>query len=41
MATQTMTTGLFFDYLGIRVDAIKAEGKHIVLNWTLDDMDSS
>jgi alkyl sulfatase BDS1-like metallo-beta-lactamase superfamily hydrolase len=36
-SVRAMTTGLFFDYLGIRLDAIKAEGKHIVLNWTFTD----
>jgi alkyl sulfatase BDS1-like metallo-beta-lactamase superfamily hydrolase len=28
---------LAFDFLGVRLNAVKAEGKHIVLNWTFSD----
>jgi alkyl sulfatase BDS1-like metallo-beta-lactamase superfamily hydrolase len=28
---------LAFDYLGVRLNAAKAEGKHIVINWTFTD----
>jgi alkyl sulfatase BDS1-like metallo-beta-lactamase superfamily hydrolase len=28
---------LAFDFLGVRVNAAKAEGKHIVINWTFTD----
>lgn len=34
---RAMTVGLFFDYLGIRLNALRAEGKHIVLNWAFTD----
>ena len=29
--------GLFFDYLGVRLDAAKAEGKAMVINWNFPD----
>lgn len=29
---------LAFDYLGVRLNAVKAEGKHIVINWTFTDL---
>jgi alkyl sulfatase BDS1-like metallo-beta-lactamase superfamily hydrolase len=28
---------LFFDFLGVRLDAAKAEGKHLVINWVFTD----
>jgi len=34
---RALTTGLFFDYLGVRLNADKAQGKHIVLNWDFTD----
>ena len=34
-----MTVGMFFDYLGIRLDAEKAEGKKLSINWVLTDTD--
>ena len=33
-----VSTGLFMDYLGVRLNADKAQGKHIVLNWDFTDM---
>ena len=30
---------LLFDFLGVRLNAAKAEGKRIVLNWTFTDLD--
>jgi alkyl sulfatase BDS1-like metallo-beta-lactamase superfamily hydrolase len=30
--------GLFFDYLGVRLDAAKAEGKQMVVNWVFPDV---
>ncbi|KRG68343.1 alkyl/aryl-sulfatase [Pseudoxanthomonas dokdonensis] len=35
---KAVDTGLFFDYLGVRLNAGKAEGKHIVLNWNFTDL---
>lgn len=35
---RAMPVGSFFDYLGIRLNAAKAEGKHIVVNWTFTDL---
>lgn len=32
-----MPIGLFFDYLGVRLDGPKADGKRIVVNWTFAD----
>ena len=28
---------MFFDLMGVRLDAAKAEGKHLVINWQLTD----
>src|ERR1700709_29635 len=30
-----------FDFLGVRLNAAKAEGKHIVVNWTFTDLNHS
>jgi len=30
--------GLFFDYLGVRLDAAKAEGRRMVVNWVFPDV---
>jgi alkyl sulfatase BDS1-like metallo-beta-lactamase superfamily hydrolase len=35
---KAMTEDLFFDYLGIRLDPSKAEGKLIKMNWNLTDV---
>jgi alkyl sulfatase BDS1-like metallo-beta-lactamase superfamily hydrolase len=35
---KAVSTELFFDFLGVRLDAARAEGKHIVLNWTFTDL---
>ena len=32
---------LAFDFLGVRLNAAKAEGKHIVINWTFTDRNES
>jgi alkyl sulfatase BDS1-like metallo-beta-lactamase superfamily hydrolase len=32
---------LAFDFLGVRLNAAKAEGKHIVINWTFTDSDQT
>ncbi len=32
---------LAFDFLGVRLNAPKAEGKHIVINWTFTDRDET
>src|SRR3954451_20302574 len=32
---------LAFDFLGVRLNAAKAEGKHIVINWTFTDLNQS
>jgi alkyl sulfatase BDS1-like metallo-beta-lactamase superfamily hydrolase len=37
-ALQAVSTELFFDFLGVRLNAGRAEGKHIVLNWTFSDL---
>lgn len=34
---QALETGMFFDLLGVRLNGPKAEGKHIVLNWSFTD----
>ncbi|HYP81829.1 alkyl/aryl-sulfatase [Variovorax sp.] len=34
---RALSTGLFMDYLGVRLNADKAQGKHIVLNWDFTD----
>ena len=36
-----VTIDLAFDFLGVRLNAPKAEGKHIVVNWTFTDLDES
>jgi alkyl sulfatase BDS1-like metallo-beta-lactamase superfamily hydrolase len=38
-STRAMTVPMIFDFLGVRLDAAKAEGLRIVLNWTLTDPD--
>ena len=35
---RAMSLGLFFDYLGVRLNGEKAEGKRIVLNWVFSDL---
>jgi alkyl sulfatase BDS1-like metallo-beta-lactamase superfamily hydrolase len=37
-ALQAVSTELFFDFLGVRLNAGRAEGKHMVLNWTFSDL---
>src|SRR5258708_18172342 len=32
---------LAFDFLGVRLNAGKAEGKHIVVNWTFTDLNQT
>ena len=34
---RSIPLGLFFDYLGVRLDAAKAEGKQMVINWVFPD----
>lgn len=34
---QALDTGMFFDLMGVRLDADKAAGKHLVINWQLSD----
>jgi alkyl sulfatase BDS1-like metallo-beta-lactamase superfamily hydrolase len=34
---RALGTGQFFDYLGVRLNAAKAEGKTMVINWTFTD----
>ena len=34
---RALSTGLFLDYLGVRLNADKAAGKHLVLNWNFTD----
>jgi len=34
----TLTAPLFFDYLAVRLNGPKAEGKHIVINWAFPDV---
>ena len=36
---RAMSLDLFFDYLGIRLDADKADGRQIVINWVFADLD--
>jgi alkyl sulfatase BDS1-like metallo-beta-lactamase superfamily hydrolase len=36
-----VTIDLAFDFLGVRLNAPKAEGKHIVVNWTFTDLNES
>ncbi len=35
---QSLTVPLFFDYLGVRLNAAKAEGQHTVINWVFPDI---
>ncbi len=32
---------LAFDFLGVRLNAVKAEGRHIVINWTFTDLNQT
>jgi alkyl sulfatase BDS1-like metallo-beta-lactamase superfamily hydrolase len=34
---KAVSTEMFFDYLGVRLDGPRAEGKHIVINWNFTD----
>ena len=36
-----VTIDLAFDFLGVRLNAPRAEGKHIVVNWTFTDLNES
>jgi alkyl sulfatase BDS1-like metallo-beta-lactamase superfamily hydrolase len=36
---RAMSLDLFFDYLGVRLDAQKAEGRQIVIDWVFADLD--
>jgi alkyl sulfatase BDS1-like metallo-beta-lactamase superfamily hydrolase len=36
---RAMSPELFFDYLGVRLDGERAEGRTIVINWVLADLD--
>jgi alkyl sulfatase BDS1-like metallo-beta-lactamase superfamily hydrolase len=38
---RSMTLDMFFDYLGVRLDSDKAQGKTIVLNWRFTDSQQS
>ena len=35
---RALSLDLFFDYLGVRIDGEKAEGRRIVINWLLSDL---
>lgn len=35
---KALTVPLFFDYLGVRLNGPKADGKRIVINWTISDV---
>ena len=35
---RAMSLDLFFDYLGVRLHGEKADGKHLVVNWTFADL---
>jgi alkyl sulfatase BDS1-like metallo-beta-lactamase superfamily hydrolase len=37
-ALKAVSLELFFDFLGVRLNGSRAEGKHIVLNWTFTDL---
>jgi alkyl sulfatase BDS1-like metallo-beta-lactamase superfamily hydrolase len=37
-ALKAVSTELFFDFLGVRLNAPRAEGRHMVLNWTFSDL---
>src|SRR5262247_82025 len=36
---RAMSLDLFFDYLGVRINGEKAEGRRIVVNWAFSDLD--
>ncbi|MBI4253963.1 MAG: MBL fold metallo-hydrolase [Candidatus Rokubacteria bacterium] len=36
---RAMSLDLFFDYLGVRLNGEKAEGRRIVINWVFSDLD--
>ena len=36
-----ITIDLAFDFLGVRLNAAKAEGKKIVINWTFTDLNEN
>lgn len=36
---QALEAGMFFDLLAVRLNAEKAAGQHLVINWTLTDID--
>ena len=36
---RAMSLELFFDYLGVRLNSEKAEGRRIVINWVFSDLD--
>ena len=36
---RAMSLDLFFDYLGVRINGEKAEGRRIVVNWVFTDLD--
>jgi alkyl sulfatase BDS1-like metallo-beta-lactamase superfamily hydrolase len=36
---RAMSLDLFFDYLGVRVNAEKAEGRRLVIDWVFSDLD--
>jgi alkyl sulfatase BDS1-like metallo-beta-lactamase superfamily hydrolase len=36
---RAMSPDLFFDYLGVRINGEKAEGRRIVVNWLFSDLD--
>ncbi|MFN3581620.1 MAG: alkyl/aryl-sulfatase [Pseudomonas sp.] len=38
---QALEAGMFFDLLAVRLDAEKAEGQHLVINWTLTDIEEN
>jgi len=35
---RAMSLDLFFDYLGVRLNGEKAEGRRLVLNWVFSDL---
>ena len=38
---QALDTGMFFDLMAVRLNAAKAEGKHLVINWQLTDTEEN
>ena len=38
---KAMTIGMFFDYMGVRLNGPKAAGKTIVVNWNFIDEEES